>query len=61
MLINLQIVFRVPGQGIQSAFHDSVTHTFGENQEGEVLVKDSTGEIIATYSEDSWLYWTISQ
>lgn len=61
MLINIQIVYRVAGQGIQSAYHDSVTHTFGENQDGELLVKDTNGEIIATYSQDQWLYWTVSQ
>lgn len=61
MLINIQVVFRVPGQGIQSAYHDSVTHTFGENQEGELLVKDSLNEVVATYPQDSWLYWTVSQ
>lgn len=61
MLINIQVTYRQPGVGITSVYHDSVTHTFGENQEGELLIKDATGDIIATYTEAQWLYWTVSQ
>lgn len=61
MLVTVQVVYRVPGQGVQSAYHDSVMITFGENQEGELLIKDAAENIIATYQEENWLYWQVSQ